>query len=227
MRLAKFECIQIVARMSLPLAVWCIPLSTFGQTITPATEQPPSATAEQPAEAAATSASRKDTTTPLHSVIQQVTEALHNYQKSLGSGQDALPPLDSAEFDFKATTDVTAGVAVNFLIFKFGGSHQNEAVNDVVFTYSMPPPPNKAAGNNKPTTLTEALGSTIQSAAAAVKTDKTMGKLKLNKLAVTIQFGVKWNGNGGIAVPVSFVTVGLNGELAKNTVQSVKLVFGK
>jgi polyisoprenoid-binding protein YceI len=75
--------------------------------------------------------------------------------------------------------------------------------------------------------LTEELVKTIQSAAAAAKTAAALGKLKLTKIAVNIQFGVKWDVSGGINAPISLVTVGINGDKNKNTVQSVTLTFGK
>jgi hypothetical protein len=164
---------------------------------------------------------------PLDLVIAQVKAALDQYQKNLGSGPDALPPLASAEFDFKTTTATTGGVTVNLFIFKIGGSHEHDVVNDVTYSYSVPPPPKLPAGRKKPPTLTEALASTIQNAAAAVKTSGTVGNLKFSKLTVNIQYGVKWDGNIGASVPISFVTVGLSGDKNKNTVQSVKLVFGQ
>jgi hypothetical protein len=61
----------------------------------------------------------------------------------------------------------------------------------------------------------------------AVKSAGSLGPLGFSQLTVTIQYGVKWDGNLGANVPISFVTVGLSGDKNKNTVQSVKLVFGK
>jgi len=78
---------------------------------------------------------------PLSVVIKQVEDALNQYQRSLGGGPDALPPLESAEFSFKAITATTVGGTVNFLILKFGGSHENEVAHEVTFTYAVPAPP--------------------------------------------------------------------------------------
>jgi hypothetical protein len=167
---------------------------------------------------------------PLDLVIAQVKAAILKYQSSLGSGPDSLPPLASAEFDFKATTATTVGGSINLWIFKIGGSHENDVVNDVTYTYSVPPPPKPPAGlaaHKPPPTLTEALASTIQSAAAAVKTSSTMGKLTFKSLTVNVSYGVKWDGSIGANVPIQFITVGLNGDKSKNTVQSVKLVFSQ
>lgn len=217
---------QTVAKIFLLLVAWIVPLSTFGQAMTPAAEQPPeqAATTEKAAASTASSNDKK----PLDSVIDQVKAALIEYQESIGSGPDALPPLASADFDFTTTTDVTVAGGINLFIFKIGGSHQNEAVNDVDFTYSLPPVPTKAAAKKKPSeTLKDALAKTIQSAAKAVKTERTVGKLPFSKLTVTVKYGVTWDANLGVNAPISLVTVGLSGELKNNTVQTVKLVFGK
>ncbi len=166
---------------------------------------------------------------PLNLVIAQVKAALAEYQQNLGGGADALPALSSAEFDFKATTATTEGLTVNLFIFKLGGSHETDVVNDVTYTYSVPKPPTTVPtkAKLKPPLLKDALAQTIQSAAAAIKTSGNLGKLSFSKLTVNLQYGVKWDGNIGANVPISFVTVGLSGDKNKNTVQSVKLVFGE
>ena len=51
-----------------------------------------------------------------------------------------LPPPSSAKFDFKTTTATTGGGTLSFLIFKFGGSREEDVVNDITFTYAVPPP---------------------------------------------------------------------------------------
>ncbi len=195
-----------------PLVIFWICLSAHGQA-----SPPPSVTPT----AVLTDAA------PLDLVIGQVKAALDLYQKNLGAGPDALPPLVSAEFDFKTTTATTVGGSISFFIFKIGGSHENDVVNDVTYAYSVPPPPVAVTkSRKKPPTLTEALASTIQGAAAAIKASGSLGKLKFNKLTVNVQYGVKWDGNIGANVPIQFVTIGLSGDRNKNTVQSVKLVFG-
>lgn len=169
---------------------------------------------------------------PLELVIAQVKEALQEYQTNLGGGADALPPLSSAEFDFKTTTATTIGLSISLFIFKIGGSHEKDVVNDVTFTYSVPkPPPDKkglGVAKKKPSVeLKDQLAQTIRTAAAAVKTAGTVGKLPFSKLSVNIQYGVKWDGSAGASVPIQLVTIGISGEKSKNTVQSVKLVFGQ
>jgi len=186
------------------------------------------AVAQAPSSSDQPQCTRESDTCSLNLVIQQVVAALDKYQTSTGAGADALPPLMSAEFDFKTTAAVTVGGTVNLLIFKFGVSHEKDTVHDVTFTYQVPQVPAGAAlSSKKPSTsLTEELASTIQSAAMSVKNaPSSIGKAKFQQLAVTVQFGVKWDGSGGISAPISFVTAGINADKNKNTVQSVKLIF--
>jgi hypothetical protein len=169
---------------------------------------------------------------PLELVVSQVKEALLQYQSSLGSGPDSLPPLSKAEFNFKTTTATTANGSINLFVFKIGGSHENDVVNDVTYVYAVPKPKKseaqaaRAPGKKKSVDFKTALVETIQSAARAVKTTTSLGKLPFSQLAVNLQYGVKWDGNIGVNVPIHLVTVGLGGDKSKNTIQSVKLTFG-
>ena len=192
----------------------------FGQTSSEAS--PPSmpvATAEQ---ALATGAATQDDKIPLGDVIKQVQDAVQEYQESLGGRKDALPPLGEVELDFKVTTATNQTGGIDVYIFSFGVSHGDEVVNDVTYTYSLPPPPK---GLRKPPELKDDLVKTIQSAAQAVKTATTLGKLKFGKLTVNIQYGVKWGTKVGAHFPIKFVTIGLSADKNRNTVQSVKLTF--
>jgi hypothetical protein len=204
-----------MSKWMLPLLL-IIPLSSSAQTV-------------QSAGSATLPVISSDQASPLSLIIPKVKEALDLYQHNLGSGPDALPPLSSAEFDFKTTTAKTVGLTVNLFIFKLGGSHERDDVNETTFTYSIPPPAPSAQVQSpkKPPTLQEQLAYTIQAAALAVKESKKLGPLSFTKFVVTIQFGVKWDGSAGVNVPISFVTVGLSGDISKNTVQSIKLTFGK
>lgn len=174
-------------------------------------------------------ASQPQDVAPLELVIAQVKAALDEYQRNLGGGADALPPLSSAEFDFKTTTGKTAGFTINLLIFKFGTSHENDEVNDVTYTYTVPKPstPPGLSALKKPPELKDELAKTIQSAAKAVKTSGTLGKLNFSKLTVNLQYGVTWDINASGNFQFTLVTAGVSGDKKKNTVQSVKLVFGQ
>jgi hypothetical protein len=164
---------------------------------------------------------------PLSLVIAQVQDALNEYQNNLGAGESALPPLSSAEFDFKTITDVTVGGSVSLLIFKFGVTHLHETVNDVTYTYAVAPPKSVTGERVAPPTLKDQLAKAIQGAAKGVQGAATAAGMPFSRLAVTIQYGVKWDLNGAGQSAISFVTVGLNADRSQNTVQSVKLTFGK
>lgn len=178
-----------------------------------------------------TQANKQPDGLPLDKVIAQVQDALNEYQNNLGTGDYQLPPLSSAEFDFKTTTGKIGGVNITLLIFKFGASHEKDAVNDVTYTYAPPPPPppphGALASSQPPPSLKDQLAQTIQSAAKAVQGSSTAGGLSFSKLTVNLQYGVKWDVNGAGSYTISLVTIGVSGDYNKNTVQSVKLVFGK
>src|ERR1700739_2888229 len=145
---------------------------------------------------------------PLAEVIAQVTTALKEYQDHRGTGaSNELPPLSSAEFDFKTTTATTGGFTINIFIFKFGTSHEKDVVNDVTYTYSLPQPTKSTSlqGSHPPPSLKDQLAQTIQDAAKAVKGSATAGGLPFSKLTVNIQYGVKWDVNAAGQVQYSFV----------------------
>jgi len=169
-------------------------------------------------------------TVPLDQVIKQVQLALDEYQSHLGQGPAALPALSSAEFDFKTTIGTTVSGGVSIFIFKFGASRERDTVNDVTYTYAPIKPEVPASGlqsNEPPPSLKDELAKTIQLAAATVKGSATAAGLPFSKLVVNLQYGVKWDVNAAGTAPVSFVTINLGGDRNKNTVQSVKLTFGK
>src|SRR3984893_6598310 len=105
---------------------------------------------------------------PLSRVIPEVQKALDQYQQSIGKGADALPPLASADFDFKVSSSVNVGGSINLFIFKIGASRQEDVVHDVTYTYALPSP--KIGSLANPPTLTDELAKTIKEAAKAVKT---------------------------------------------------------
>lgn len=176
------------------------------------------------------SAASADDQRPLSEVIDQVTKALKEYQDNRGSGAtNELPPLSSAEFDFKTTTATTGGFTINVFIFKFGTSHEKDVVNDVTYTYALPSSTKSTSlqGSHPAPQLKDQLAQTIQEAAKAIKASSTAAGLPFSKLTVNVQYGVKWDVNAAGQIQYSFITVGLSGDKNKNTVQSVKLVFGK
>lgn len=159
---------------------------------------------------------------PLAAIIKEVKEAVDKYQESLGGGKSALPPLQSAEFDFKVVTEDNKKGGINLFIFSFGISTGNSTVNDVAYTYELPQPGAKALSEEP---LKNVLAHTIEEAARAVKESGAMGDLKFTKLVVEIQFGVKWTVDFAGTFTYQFVTLNLGAGKSNNTVHSVKLTF--
>lgn len=167
-------------------------------------------------------------TADLNSVITSVTTALRCYEDTRGSGPDALPHLQQAQFDFKTTTGKIGGVTVSFFIFKLGASKENDTTNQLSFTYSLPKP--AGAGHalkfaKPPQLLTDALVADIQSAAAAVKARAKIDNLTFSKLTITLQYGVQFDGNVAVNVPVQLVTIGASYDGKRNDVQTITLTF--
>jgi hypothetical protein len=171
---------------------------------------------------------------PLAEVVKQVTSAIQEYESSVPVGENSLPSLSSAVFDFKTVTKKSIGGSIQVLVFKFGASRENDVTNEVTFTYKPKPvreTPKLFDKSRHPPTppplFKDELAQTIQSAAKAIKDAGSVADLPLDQLTVNLQFGVTWDIGPGGQATISIVTVGLSGDINKNTVQSVKLVFGR
>src|ERR1700721_4617811 len=71
----------------------------------------------------------KAPTVPLSDVIAATESALDDYQtyaKSPAGIKDGLPPLASADFDFKTVVDTKGGLSINFFFSKFAQSHKRQ-----------------------------------------------------------------------------------------------------
>jgi hypothetical protein len=167
-------------------------------------------------------------TADLNSVITSVTAALLCYEASRGSGPDALPHLQQAKFDFKTTTAKVGGFTVSFFIFKLGASKESDTTNQLSFTYSLPKPPGTGHAlkiAKPPQPLADALVADMQGAAAAIKTRAKIDNLTFKELTITLQYGIQFDGNIGINVPIQLVTIGANYDSKRNDVQTVTLTF--
>ncbi len=177
-------------------------------------------------------ASGKIATLPLDVAIQQVQKALDTY-RVLQSENPKLPPLKSAEFDFKVTRTSGGGLSLNLWIITIGGKAQKQGVNDVTFTYTVPtvtptPAPREKGFGAKFPTLQENLVSTIQEATLAAKNKFQWGGQDLDEgITIKLDYGVEVQFNAGLQIPIYTLTVGPSASWDKNAVQSVKLVFEK
>jgi hypothetical protein len=166
-------------------------------------------------------------TADLPSVIASVTAALQCYQNNRGTGDDALPKLTSATFDFKTTTGTVGGLSFSIFILKIGGSLEKDDLSEVVFTYSVPNQPAKGLSSAHPQQLSDALANQVLAAAKAAQMSHTVLGLPLSKIAVTVQYGIKIDGNASLNIPVSLFTLGPNADKNKDSTQSVTLTFGQ
>jgi hypothetical protein len=189
----------------------------------------------------------KAPTVPLSDVIAATESALDDYQtyaKSPAGIKDGLPPLATADFDFKTVVDTKGGISINLFIFTIGASHEKQQTNDLDFTY-MPhvEPPSKTlneffsfdGGKRKePKTLYQDIIDTLKESAAEIKKAQDVAnkpsvpgttKLDLCQLSLTLSFGVTTDVQGGIKAPIQMVTLTASLDRSKNNVQQVKLTF--
>jgi hypothetical protein len=194
----------------------------FGQDVQCKAPQIPSAT-----RLAADATKQPNQTADLPSVIASVQAAIDCYQANRGSGADALPPLASAVLDFKTTTGTVGGLSVSLFIFKLGASHERDTVNDLTFTYSPKAGPPRGTQKKAPKSLTNSLANGILAAGSAAKVAPTLAGIPLNKVSITVQFGIKNDGSVSLNVPVELVTLGPSFDRNRNDTQSVTLTFGQ
>ena len=166
---------------------------------------------------------------PLDSIIVQVDSALADYQRAVASSS-SLPPLKSADFDFKTTVVRTAGFSISLWIITIGSTQTFTAVNDVEFTYEVPKPPSpsgKLLAHPTPPTVREQLVNTILGAAKAVASAQTVDNVPFKQLTVSLQYGVKREVNGEGKPTFSIVTLDAKAAKSKDSIQTLKLTFAK
>jgi hypothetical protein len=171
----------------------------------------------------------------LSSVIHEAKLAIDDYQNTKrlagGDGERSLLPLKSAEFTFKTEVSASAGGDVELYVFALGASVERRLVNEMTFTYTVPPPSPLprvmsvlgAARKDVRQDLTDA----IAALARAVQGEGTMGPLQYSGLTINLSYGVTTAASGGVKVPFQFVTAGVNAKGSRNAVQTIKLTFGR
>jgi hypothetical protein len=180
----------------------------------------------------------EDNLIPLGVVVCEVENALDAYQQSkevsdrTDANKDPLPPIVSADFDFKTVVDTKGTLGIGFYIFKIGGSYDKQTTNDVDFQYV---PKSLTVGfveAKKAVSFQEELLKTITNAAKAIKDEQAKpvpinikDPLVFKQLTINLSYGVTWDINGGISVPINIITLTASLDRSKNAVQSVKLVF--
>jgi hypothetical protein len=161
--------------------------------------------------------------------VELVVDAYNTRPETQGPNP-TLPPLKTADFDFKTVVDIKGGVSVNFLIFKFGHTYEQAETNDVSFQYV--PKPIKPGGHfaiaqvqDLKDGLTKAIEGAVNQIKGEESSDKSPLKLQLKQLAVTLAFAVTGDYSGGLTIPIHMVTLGGTGDYSKSSTQTVKLTF--
>jgi hypothetical protein len=181
--------------------------------------------------------SLKDQVVPLALVVCEVENALDTYQQEQESETDPnkiLPKIISADFDFKTVVDTKGSLGIGLFIFKLlGGSIDKQKTDEVDFQYVPKSLLKTAIEARKAQTFQDELLAVIENAALALKQQREIpirpnekDPLVFKQLSVTVNYGVTKAITLGVSIPVYMVTI--TGELdkSKNSVQSVKLVFG-
>jgi len=179
----------------------------------------------------------KSPTWALSDVITATETALNDYQTYAQSPEgvkDGLPPLATADFDFKTVVDTKGGISINLLIITIGATHDKQQTNELDFQY-MPHVQPKLEffaldGGNAPVTLYQELLDTLKESAREVKKASEKAatgdtKLDLCQLSLSLSFGVTTDIQGGIKAPIQLVTISATLDHSRNNVQQVKLVF--
>lgn len=172
-------------------------------------------------------------TVDLPSVVQTVEQALKCYQVLSGEKDPmqpkGLPKLNSVEMDFKTTTGKTVGFTFSIFVFKIGASREKDVTDELKFTYSVPKkiqlPKTVGLAKPAPVPLYEELVKEVQAAARAAQTQSKVLGMPLSKVSVAVSYGIKFDGNIAINVPVQLVTIGGNGDYNKNNTQTITLSF--
>jgi hypothetical protein len=131
--------------------------------------------------------------------------------------------------DFKTTTGETAGFTFSVFVFKVGASREKDVTDDLSFTYSVPAPPTSHGAflaKPSPAPLYAELVKEVQAAARAAQAQSTALGMPLSKVGISVAYGIKFDGNVSLSVPIELVTIGGNGDYNKNNTQTITLSFG-
>jgi len=178
----------------------------------------------------------KSPTYPLSQVITATEQALNDYQTFVTSSgnTDGLPPLATADFDFKTVVDTKVTGGVNLYIITIGASYEKQDTNEIDFQYQ--PHVQKLVeyfdldGTKAPKTLYQQLIDTMKESAKAIKNESEQqgseaNQLDFCQLSMAISFGVTTDVQVGIKAPIELVTISATLDHSKNNVQQVKLLF--
>jgi hypothetical protein len=156
------------------------------------------------------------------------------YAESPDGIKDGIPPLATADFDFKTVVDLKGGPSVNLFIFTLGATWDKQSTNDLAFQYAPHIAPESETftfgSGPAPKSLYQSIVETLKASAKEIKkaqdTDPaTPNKLDLCSLSLALSFGFTTDVQGGIKAPFQIVTVSASLDRSSQNVQQVKLTF--
>jgi len=149
---------------------------------------------------------------------------------------EGVPPLDSAEFDFKVETSGKTSADVEAWVVTAGVSTESKRTTDIVVTYKVPEKPKiksiemmglaglSDTDNEKLKQLQQQITDTVINNAQAAKAVPAINEAKFESLTVSLECQVTWTGEVGVKIPWKIVfSPKIEGSRA--TTQSIKLVF--
>ncbi len=173
---------------------------------------------------------------PLCLVAQKMAATLAEYNSDPDTAQNALPPLQKADFEFKTEVADTGGFKFTFLIFTFGSTHKSDTTNDVTFSYAVPAPkrpPNLSfhqyldflAKRPPPKDFSAELLKALKGAAEEVKTTRKFANADFKTLTLSMGYAVTWDTSASASIPIQLVTLGPSIDHTRADTQTVKLTF--
>jgi len=165
-------------------------------------------------------------TVPLDDVVAEVESSLRDYQKDVTSSDNVLPPLKTAELNFKTVVQKQGTSGSSILIFTLKGSKQHQQTNDLQILYGVPKPTGSASYN--PVPLHKELLDAIRTASRAIESSmpsSSLGGLNLTTTSISIKYAVTTSFSAEGKPVIQFVILNLAESYNKNEVQSIELIF--
>jgi hypothetical protein len=159
----------------------------------------------------------------IEAVIKQIADALDHVEAKRKELQ--IPKFKSVDLTLQTVGDKQAGGKIKLWVISIGATHEYKQTQELVI--HLTPPTGKGPSNVGAVNLTEALESTIISAAQGAQNAGTKDyPLSFSGLTVTLAFVVQNELSGGVTIPIiTPVTVDLSGKLDKTNTQTLKVVF--
>jgi hypothetical protein len=156
-------------------------------------------------------------------VIRQVADALERVEAQRKELQ--IPKFKSVDLTLQTVADKQGGVKLKLWMISLGATREYKQTQELVI--HLTPPTGKAPLSVGAISVTEALESTIISAAQGAQNAGTKDyPLSFSGLTVTLAFVVQNELSGGASIPIiTPVTAELSGKVDKANTQTLKVTF--